>query len=92
MSQLDMFGHTPQPIPPHEPPPEFAPFPDQLYKRLNRTLMMAERAERLPWPEPRVAAYEVEQFLACVERLPPDRRGDLAVRFRTQMTRLGWRF
>lgn len=86
--QLDMFGVAePAPRAPYV-HPEFAPFPDALIKRLRGDLGMLRRCLTLPW-EDFEEQREAGLFLACVDRLPPDRRGDLADEFRAEMKRLG---
>jgi hypothetical protein len=87
VKQLDMFGAAPPLARPVFTPPEFAPYPDSLLRRLNATLRMVQTAEYLPWP-PAEANRERETFLGAVERLPPDRRGDLAEAFEAEMARL----
>jgi len=83
-----MFGAgAPEPRPAYTPPP-FAPYPDALLRRLTTTLRMLQAAEVMPWPA-REAQSQAELFLGAVERLPEDRRGDLASAFETEMSRLG---
>ena len=86
-AQLDMFGDEPARARPLSPPPPFAPFPDALIRRLSATLRMVRAAEVMPWPAAE-ASSEATLFLSAVERLPPDRRGDLAEAFRIEMARL----
>jgi hypothetical protein len=93
MAQLEMFGHEVISTPGSArrvvwTPPEYTPFPDALCRRLEIDLRRLQSAEWSPWPAERVRD-EVEQFLGCVDRLPPDRRGDLAQRFKAELARLG---
>jgi hypothetical protein len=85
--QLDMFGEaTPQVAVTCAPSP-FAPFPEALLRRLGASLRMLRAAEVMPWP-PAEAASRAALFLAAVERLPPDLRGDLAQEFSAEISRL----
>lgn len=89
MKQLDMFGFDARPAPPPLPPrSQYTHYPEELVKRLGATLRLAERAQFRPWAEWETKT-EIKLFHECVERLPPEYRGDLADRFRAQMTRLG---
>ena len=69
-------------------PPEFAPFPDALARRLEGDLRELQSAQWSPW-RPEYAAEEIDKFLSCVARLPPEKRGDLADRFQAELNRLG---
>jgi hypothetical protein len=82
-----MFGAPPPPARPVYTPPQFAPYPDSLLRRLGATLRLVQTAEYLPWPLVQ-AKREADLFLGCVERLPPDRRGNLAEAFQAEMARL----
>ena len=85
--QLDMFGPpSPRSRPVHT-PPEFAPYPDSLLRRLTATLRMVQSADYLPWP-PAEAQRETAIFVGAARRLPPDRRGDLVEAFAAAMARL----
>jgi hypothetical protein len=85
--QLDMFGETtPQPRAVYA-PPTFAPYPEALIRRLGSTLRMLRGAEVMPWPAAE-AAGRAALFLAAVERLPPEMRGDLAADFSAEFSRL----
>jgi hypothetical protein len=87
-AQLDMFGSsTVEPARVDYVPPPFAPFPDALLRRLNATLRMLQSAEVMPWPAAE-AKGRATLFLGAVERLPPDRRGNLAALFRSEWVRL----
>jgi hypothetical protein len=87
LAQLDLFGDETQPPRSLSAPPPFAPFPDALLRRLNAKLRMVRAAEVMPWPQAG-AEREADLFLSAVERLPPNRRGDLAEAFRTEIARL----
>ena len=87
-AQLDLFPEEALVAPaPSWKPPAFAPYPHALLRRLGATLRMLQRAVAWPWPEALVEG-EVRQFLACIERLPPDMRGDLAESFQAEIARL----
>ncbi len=85
--QLDMFGAPPPQPRPVFTPPEFAPYPDSLLRRLTATLRMVQAADYLPWP-PDQARREAAIFVGAARRLPPDRRGDLVEAFEAAMARL----
>ncbi len=85
--QPDMFGHTPQPAPPRAPRPEFTPYPNTVIKRLNADIRWLYPAEWLPWSEEETAQREAA-FIARLNTLRPEDRGDLLDRYRIEIARL----